>query len=198
MIQNNPKTIILVVFLGLLMSNCGTTGQFGITRTNKPNVPKKRTAESQTPQEKEVAFEQQIQTPEEDLISYSNLRNSMVDYAKQYIGTKYKSGGIDPKGFDCSGFTQYVMKKFDYDISRVSGSQEKEGKKVKIKHAKAGDLVFFRKSGRVFHVALVVDNQKDGLKVIHSTNRGVVVDNITKSSYWKPKLSSAVDVIGGE
>ena len=69
---------------------------------------------------------------------------------------------------------------------------------MKIKHAKAGDLVFFRKSGRVFHVALVVDNQKDGLKVIHSTNRGVVVDNITKSSYWKPKLSSAVDVIGGE
>jgi cell wall-associated NlpC family hydrolase len=197
MIRNNPKTLILLVCLGFMMASCGTT-QFGITRANKPNVPKKRTTTTKPSKEKEVVFEEQDDTPEEDLISYSNLRNSMVDYAKQYIGTKYKSGGIDPKGFDCSGFTQYVMKKFDYDISRVSGAQAKEGKKVKLKNAKAGDLVFFRKSGRIFHVALVVDNQKDGLKVIHSTNRGVVVDNITKSSYWKPKLSSAVDVIGGE
>ena len=115
------------------MASCGTA-QFGITRTNKPNVPKKPTTTTEPSEEKEVVFEEQDDTPEEDLISYANLRNSMVDYAKQYIGTKYKSGGKDPKGFDCSGFTQYVMKKFDYDISRVSGSQEKEGKKVKIKN----------------------------------------------------------------
>jgi len=31
--------------------------------------------------------------------------------------------------------------------------------------------------------------------VIHSTSRGVVIDNITRSSYWEPKISSARDVI---
>ena len=63
-----------------------------------------------------------------------------------------------------------------------------------------GDLVFFRRSSRenIFHVALVVKNDRDGIQVIHSTSsRGVVLDNITKSTYWAPKLSEARNVLSG-
>ena len=120
-----------------------------------------------------------------------------MTYAEKYVGTKYVYGGKDPKGFDCSGFTYYVMKKFDISIDRTSRSQENAGKSVRLKEVKPGDLVFFRRSpiGSVFHVALVKSNDSEGLHVIHSTSRGVVVDNISKSSYWKPKLSSARAVI---
>jgi len=126
------------------------------------------------------------------------LRLEVVEHAKAYLGTKYRLGGTDPKsGFDCSGFTSYVMDKAGLEISRTSQSQAKEGKKVKLKRVKPGDLIFYRRSplGSVFHVSLVVDNKKDGVYVIHSTSRGVVIDNITRSSYWEPKISSARDVI---
>ena len=124
-------------------------------------------------------------------------RRDVVAYAKKFTGTKYKYGGKSPKGFDCSGFTSYVMSHFNIKLSSVSRYQAGEGKKVDVKRAKPGDLIFYKRSsmGKVFHVSLVVSNDRKGLKVIHATSRGVVIDNVSESSYWKPKVSSARDVI---
>lgn len=126
------------------------------------------------------------------------LRRDIIDYADQFVGSNYLYAGRDPKkGFDCSGFTHYVMKKFDITLSPSSRMQENEGRSIRIRDVKPGDLIFYRrsKSGRVFHVSLVYANESDGIKVIHSTNRGVVIDNITQNSYWGPKISTARDVI---
>jgi cell wall-associated NlpC family hydrolase len=126
------------------------------------------------------------------------LRMNIVDYADNYQGTKYTYAGRDPrKGFDCSGFTYFVMKKYGIELSPSSRLQEKQGRSIRIKDVKPGDLVFYRRSplGRVFHVSLVYANDPDGIKVIHSTSRGVVIDNITTSSYWAPKISTARDVV---
>lgn len=125
------------------------------------------------------------------------LRQDILEYAKKQVGVNYMYGGKDPRGFDCSGFTHYVLKAFDIEVSGSSKLQAKEGKKVALKDVKCGDLIFFKRSeaGKVFHVAMVVSNTKDGLEVIHSTSRGVVIDNISKSKYWKPKISSARNVI---
>ena len=121
----------------------------------------------------------------------------VVEYAKQFVGTRYIYAGKDPRGFDCSGFTRYVMKEFDVSLSASSRLQEDQGEAIPVSKARAGDLIFFRreKKGRVFHVALVVSNARDGLKVIHSTNRGVVIDNISNNSYWRPKISTARAVL---
>jgi probable lipoprotein NlpC len=84
----------------------------------------------------------------------------------------------------------YILCKNNATIPRTSGEQERYAQSVRIKDLKTGDLVFFRpnKVGKVFHVALVVDNNRDGVIVIHSTSsRGVVEENITKSSYWSKK-----------
>ena len=125
------------------------------------------------------------------------LRKDIVDYSKKQLGTKYVYAGRDTRGFDCSGFTYYVMRNFDVKLSTNSRAQAKEGAKVDLKKAKEGDLIFFKRSkaGKVFHVAMVVSNKKDGLTVIHSTSRGVVVDNISKSKYWKPKIWTARSVL---
>jgi cell wall-associated NlpC family hydrolase len=126
-----------------------------------------------------------------------SIREDVLKFAQKHVGTKYLYGGKDPKGFDCSGFTYYVLRKFDIPVDRTSRSQELNGKSIRLKEVQAGDLVFFRRSpiGSVFHVALVKSNTREGLEVIHSTSRGVVVENISRSSYWKPKLSSARTVI---
>lgn len=133
----------------------------------------------------------------EALTEEDQLRQEIVAYAKEQLGARYRYAGKDPRGFDCSGFTYYVMNKFDIELPPSSKYQEDEGRSIKIADVKAGDLVFFRrvKVGKPFHVALVVANDRDGLQVIHSTSRGVVIDNITKSSYWKNKVSSARDVV---
>jgi cell wall-associated NlpC family hydrolase len=57
-------------------------------------------------------------------------------------------------------------------------------------------LIFFGKNGKVSHVAMVVSNTYEGISVVHSTtSKGVMVQNITKSTYWKPKILFARDVI---
>lgn len=132
--------------------------------------------------------------------SESRLRKDMVDYARQFNGAKYKYGGNGPGSFDCSGLTCLVYKKFSIAIPRTSSTQANLGKKIPVERAKPGDLAFFTKGsrgGKINHVALVIANDRDGLKVIHSTtSRGVVIDNVNHSSYWKPRLLYVKDVIG--
>jgi len=129
------------------------------------------------------------------------IRENVVWEAEKYIGTNYQYAGESPQGFDCSGFTQYVIGKFGIPLSRISQSQEIEGRPIPAAQAQPGDLVFFRrtKGGPVFHVALVISNDQEGLKVIHSTSsRGVVVDKIEENSYWRTKILSFRDVISGK
>jgi len=128
----------------------------------------------------------------------SRKRVEIVRYAKKHIGSKYKYAGRSPKGFDCSGFTHYVMKNFEVDLVPVSREQEKQGRTISVDKVKPGDLIFFRRSknGSVFHVSLVVENSRNGISVVHSSSsRGVVLDNISESSYWREKVMTARDVL---
>ncbi|MEZ4984664.1 MAG: C40 family peptidase [Saprospiraceae bacterium] len=129
----------------------------------------------------------------------AQLRKNIVSYALDYQGTRYKYAGRSPQtGFDCSGFVHYVFQAFNHDLPPVSRAQETEGRKIDVGDTQAGDLLFFRKSkaGQVFHVALVVKNTNEGITVVHSTtSRGVVMENISQSSYWKNKITTACDVL---
>jgi len=126
----------------------------------------------------------------------SSIRKNIERFAKQQVGVKYKYGGKSPKGFDCSGFTQYVFKEFNVEVSPSSALQAKQGKRVNLKWAKKGDLLFFGKGGKVSHVALILNNKRDGIEVIHSTSsRGVIVENVSKSSYWKKRMLFARSIL---
>lgn len=129
-------------------------------------------------------------------IKESSLRKQIAKTAQKYKGVKYKYAGKTPKGFDCSGFTSYVYNKHDILVSPSSRAQAKIGKKISSRNAQPGDLAFFGSRGKITHVALVVANSRDGLVVVHSTSsKGVMVQNISKSSYWKPKLLFTRDII---
>lgn len=128
-----------------------------------------------------------------------DLRIEIADFADNQLGSKYKYAGRSPKsGFDCSGFTYYVMKNNGITLPTNSSAQATKGGIEKLKNAKPGDLVFFKRGGkgRVFHVAMIYENERGNPKVIHSTSsRGVVIDELLKSTYWKPKIWQVRNVI---
>ncbi len=125
--------------------------------------------------------------------------DTALEHAHSYIGTKYRSGGTTPKGFDCSGYVQYVFKKVNHNLPRSSKDQSKAGRKIDRKKLLPGDLVFFSgsKGGRkVGHVGIVTKVRKGGnFDFIHSsTKRGIIVSSISEE-YYKKRYITARRVI---
>ncbi|MCB0558195.1 MAG: C40 family peptidase [Lewinellaceae bacterium] len=180
MFKSFVRTIVLFSFLVFTLSRCALFTEAG--GVSGPRNPSRAGTSTHTDTRVETV------TPK---------RKEVVDFAKKQLGAKYRAGGKSPGGFDCSGLTYYVMKNFDVTLSPSSRYQAKEGKKIRVEDAQPGDLIFFKRSaaGEVFHVAMVVRNTREGIEVIHSTSRGVVIDNISKSSYWEPKIYSAREVL---
>jgi cell wall-associated NlpC family hydrolase len=96
----------------------------------------------------------------------------IVSIARRYIGTPYRWGGDDPKGFDCSGLVYYSFDRMGRKVPRTAADQRRAAERVKRSDLEPGDLVFFRTSkGRVDHVGIYAG---DG-RFIHAPNTGKVV-----------------------
>ncbi len=116
--------------------------------------------------------------------------DSLVQYARQYIGTPYGYGQSSGKRFDCSGFTSYIFGHYGYKLARSSRDQYLEGDSVDRGSWVVGDLVFFsgRSGGQtqVGHVGIVVsvDEQRGDFVFIHaSSSRGVIISRSTENYY---------------
>ena len=125
-----------------------------------------------------------------------DFRNKVVQYATTMVGTRYHFGGCSPKsGFDCSGFTSFVLSKFDVTLPRTSGNQSSLGKAISFKDAQPGDLLFFGRGKNVEHVAIVVMNKDKELHMVHSSSsHGVMIEDMRLSDYWKKRIMFAVDL----
>lgn len=119
-------------------------------------------------------------------------RTQIVKTATRLINTPYRYGGNSPKGFDCSGFTQYVYQNAaGIKLARSADQQSKGGKKLALKNCKPGDLVFFKNKGRIDHVGIIHRISGSDIWMIHaSSSRGVVSEEITQSPYWGSRIYS--------
>ncbi len=103
--------------------------------------------------------------------SGSSLGQQIADYACQFVGNPYVSGGTSlTNGADCSGFTYRVFLDFGYSIPRTSYAQRSAGTGVSYSDAQPGDIICY--DG---HVALYIGNGK----IVHaSTARtGIKISN---------------------
>jgi cell wall-associated NlpC family hydrolase len=109
--------------------------------------------------------------------------------ALELLGTPYRSGGSTPKGFDCSGFTQWVFARHGLLLPRDTRAQFEAGDEVDLDAIEAGDLVFFRTAGRsVSHVAIALDRDR----FVHApTARGVVRIESLSMDYWSRRVLGA-------
>lgn len=134
--------------------------------------------------------EEQDEQPNE--IEYSNVevsRKKIVSDAKKHLGTPYKWSGNKPGGFDCSGFTSYVLAKSGKEIPRRSSDQYTKSQKVKRKNVQVGDLVFFSNGSGVSHVGIVTSKKGEPLQMIHSSSsKGIIITDVESSKYWQKRI----------
>jgi len=111
--------------------------------------------------------------------------------AKELLGKKYVWGATGPNTYDCSGFTQKIYDDLGIKLPRVSRDQAKQGKLLKFKELKKGDLVFFhtnrRKPKRVTHVGIYLGNNN----FIHASSgaKKIVICNFKKDKFYKKTFS---------
>lgn len=111
-------------------------------------------------------------------------RDAIVREAHRWIGVKYRYGGEDFDGTDCSGM---VMKVYaaaaKIKIPRDSRSQYDFCRRIEKKELLPGDLVFFSSKsggGRISHVGIFIG----GSRFIHSSSsRGVMISSLDEKYY---------------
>lgn len=126
----------------------------------------------------------------------SGIVDDMIDLAKSFLGTRYRRGGKNPGGFDCSGFTGYIFSQFGFSLGASSGSQYNQGEPIEKSDIIPGDLVFFNGravGSRVGHVGIAIDiDETTGVVTfIHSAIGGGIRIDKTSSPYYARRFLGA-------
>ncbi len=112
----------------------------------------------------------------------------VVATAQRYIGTPYRFGGKSPRtGFDCSGFTRFVIWQHGRLIPVGAKNQFRRLRPVRV--PRPGDLVFFRTRGRsISHVGIYVG----GFRFLHAPRSGRRVGYADiRTKYWRKRYAGA-------
>jgi gamma-D-glutamyl-L-lysine dipeptidyl-peptidase len=102
-----------------------------------------------------------------------------IDLAKRFLGIPYLWGGSSSFGFDCSGFTQMLLRARGLNMPRDADKQAAWSGLVAVdrKDLQAGDLLFFGSSARaITHTGMYIG---DG-EFIHDTTNGHPVVQISR------------------
>ncbi|MDO4912601.1 MAG: C40 family peptidase [Lactobacillus sp.] len=121
--------------------------------------------------------------------SVATKRAKLVKLIKKQVGKSYVWGSTGPYGFDCSGLTSYVYKKaIKKNITRTTYTQVKNGKRVSLKHLKAGDLLFWGPKSAPYHVGMYIGHGQ----YVHAATPSQGVVKQTLSAYFYPSLAKRV------
>ena len=117
----------------------------------------------------------------------AKTRESMVNFALQFLGNPYVWGGTSlTNGCDCSGFVQSIYAYYGYSLPRVADAQSGYGMQIPISSAQPGDLIFYAKNGYVYHVSMYIGNGQ----VVHAAGRklGIITSGISGNAVWATRI----------
>ena len=129
------------------------------------------------------------------------MGGNLLAFAKSMIGVPYRYASSNPnKGFDCSGFVNYVFQNFGFKVPRSSPEFARAGMPVKLGDAKVGDVLIFTGSNpkvrEIGHVGIISSIEDGEIKFIHSSSgkaHGVTITNL--DGYYKSRFMKAVSII---
>lgn len=113
----------------------------------------------------------------------STIRGTARQIALSLQGVPYVRGGTTPRGFDCSGFTMYVLRQVGLDIHRNLMIQLADGIIIPKSDLQCGDLVFFSNTTGWGHFASHLGIYIGDGKLIHAGSNGITVVDLN-SSYF--------------
>ena len=131
-------------------------------------------------------------------------RSALIAFAKKYLGTPYRTAGSNPKkGFDCSGFVNFVFRNFMINLPRSSREFKSIGTSLKPEEFKEGDVVVFysfRNKARIGHVGIICEANGMQSKFIHSASgqhKGIMISSLNAAMYAK-RFFRCVNVLEGK
>ncbi len=125
--------------------------------------------------------------------------SQIIDYSKQFLGTRYKWGGTTKRGMDCSGLVFESFRAHQVYLPRISRDMAKKGVRINLKDVLKGDLLFFKtgknRRNSINHVGLVVDIRDNAIIFIHATSsKGVIISSLNEA-YWQSAFVEARHVL---
>lgn len=127
-------------------------------------------------------------------------KNAMevVENAIKFEGTPYQYGGTTKRGMDCSGLVYVAFQEENIALPRTSRAMSLEGKRLKLKEVRKGDLLFFKTNKNrnvINHVGLVVEVKGGRIHFIHSTTSLGVIISTLDQAYWHEAFMMARRVL---
>lgn len=186
------QKLFLIVLMGTLIfyvTGCGISNRATVhEQSEEPSAPQEN-PEVDNDSEQPIPMAMDVSSKVENITSIDKqLQNAF----QQWEGTPYRYGGESSNGIDCSAFTQQVFRDFfGRDIPRNTRNQLQEGKGVRRKSIKTGDLIFFKTGRRSLHVGI---SMGDGDFIHASVSSGVMVSNIAER-YWATRYLGARRVL---
>ena len=126
------------------------------------------------------------------LILKSNPKTSIIENSMKFINSPYLWGGRSPYGIDCSGFTQQVFKLNGYQLLRDANQQALQGKEIKLKKSKPGDLAFFGQN-KITHVGILMNLNKiihafGSIRIDYINEKGIINSDSNKLTHHLKKI----------
>lgn len=180
MLRVHLHRLLMTIGLATLGSACASTG--AVPR------PFPMPARAGSPQEGSGGLPEGGSTPATPDHAGGRDWYALVGTALDLRGIRYRNGGADPDGFDCSGFTQYVFARHGVTLPREVRDQFRIGEQVRDDLA-PGDLLFFTTADPgASHVAIAVG----GDEFVHApSSTGVVRVERLSASYWAQRFRGA-------
>jgi cell wall-associated NlpC family hydrolase len=117
-------------------------------------------------------------------------------YARTQLGTPYRWGGADERGFDCSGLTRWAYAATGVHLPRTAETQLYATQRLTRDQLQPGDLVFFQiccqPPDTITHVGIYAGNGR----MIHAPAEGTVVrEEAIDTPYWRQHWAGAGRVL---
>lgn len=137
---------------------------------------------------------QQLPTEQKpEMLKEETSPNRLLEFAKSMLGIRYRAASSNPKrGFDCSGFVNYVFSNFGFKVPRSSRDFAASNSAVKLQDAKIGDVIVFTgtnsRSRTPGHVGIIYSIDGEEIKFIHSSSggkKGVTITSLNEGFYRK-------------
>ncbi len=123
------------------------------------------------------------------MLMQDQLVDRIVDFGRGFLGRPYKFRNTKGDIMDCSGFMQYIYSIEGIKLPRTSRQQSASCAHIPISEVRKGDLLFFSGSSAssrtVGHVSMVIEANGNTLRMMHSSSRGIVIDEYPSKYYSK-------------